>query len=202
LSRADKAVAFIAKLKLTGDYHGKSFCLRPWQEDFVRQLFALDKTGKRQIRKALYLLPRKQAKTMLLAALILIFLVAEPKSGQEIYSAAASREQAARIFTYLCAIINQSPWLRDRCRILQNRKEIIFVPKGNTYRALSSQSSTAHGLAPNVVVCDELHAWEPRKGRLLYEALTTGFGHAQEPLLINISTAGNSKHSLLWEEYS
>ena len=199
---ADKAVRFISSLKLTGDFHGTPFKLATFQEDFVRQLIGtVDANGKRQYKTACYFLSRKSGKTFLIASLVLYFLCAEGKSSQEIYSAASSIEQSGKIFSYCVAILNQCPYLRDRCRILHNRKEIVFTPRANTYRSLSSQGSTAHGLAPSVCVTDELAQWEPRKGRLLYEALSTSFAHSQEGLFIHITTAGNSKHSLLWPEY-
>src|SRR4051812_30971946 len=94
---ANKAVRFINNLTHTGDYSGQPFQLRPWQESIIRRLFGtLKKDGRRQFKRCFLFLSRKQAKTELSAA-ICVFMLVSGGQGQEIYSAAASREQAARI---------------------------------------------------------------------------------------------------------
>jgi phage terminase large subunit-like protein len=104
----------------------------------------------------------------------------------EVYSAANDRFQAARIFNEMAAIIERVPWLDDRVSIKRFTKELEDV--GGTesiYAALSRESGTKMGVAPSVVIYDELGQSE---GRDLLDALDTAMGKRAEPLMIIIST--------------
>jgi phage terminase large subunit-like protein len=113
---------------------------------------------------------------------------AEPRG--EVYSAASDRNQAARIFRELEAMILADPDLRARCNIQRFSKKIEVLSgdgAGSTYEALSS---------PSFVVCDELAQWPNRE---LYDALMTGGGARQEPLTVVISTMSSDPHHVLSE---
>ena len=63
----------------------------------------------------------------------------------------------------------------------------------------------AHGLAPSLVVADELHAWPSsmsnQRGDELWEALTQGSGDRPESLVVAITTAGGHTDTLLGRLY-
>ena len=86
----------------------------------------------------------------------------------------------------MAAIIERVPWLDDRVSIKRFTKELEDV--GGTesiYAALSRESGTKMGMAPSVVIYDELGQSE---GRDLLDALDTAMGKRAEPLMIIIST--------------
>jgi len=200
--RGAKAVRFISKLTLVGDHSGRPFELREWQESFIRQLLGTVKPdGKRLYTDAFLFIPRKNAKTTLIAALGLYFLVAEGKSGQAIFSAASSREQAGIIFNTMRQMILSSPFLNSICEIQNNRKEIWFHARNNCFRSLAYKAGSNHGLNPSVVLCDELHTFQGEQGRHFWQALTTGSGAREEPLFLTITTAGESKLGVCYEQY-
>src|SRR5690348_8699584 len=99
-TQADRAVRFINNLTHTGgNNEGKPFELRDWQDDIIRRLFGtLKPDGTRQYETCFLFLPRKQGKTELSAAIMIYCLLGQGKRGQEIYSAAADRRQAAKLF--------------------------------------------------------------------------------------------------------
>lgn len=199
-----EAITFFEKLPLAGDYLGERFKLRPWQREIVESIFGrVDKDGKRLVRKAYISLPRKHAKTFLCAAIALYCLVHPPIGDQEVYSCAASRDQAGKIFEYMVVMINQTPYLQKRMKIGYQRKEITYLPKMNKYRALAASPQTVHGLSPNILILDELAQWSGPKAQLLYDGLTTGQGARKEPLQIIITTAGHNQDpgNLCFQEY-
>src|SRR5262245_3842674 len=110
MSPADRVCGFFPCLQLTtGEYAGKPFLLRPWQEDIVRAIYRLD-GGRRVVRTALITMARKNGKTQLAAGLAAAHLfgpLAEPRG--EVYSAASDRNQSARIFRELEAVILADP---------------------------------------------------------------------------------------------
>ena len=96
------------------------------------------------------------------------------------------RFQAGRIHSEMAAIIERVPWLDDRVTIKRFTKELEDV--GGTesiYAALSRESGTKMGMAPSVVIYDELGQTE---GRDLLDALDTAMGKRAEPLMVVIST--------------
>jgi len=199
--RADKAIAFISRLKQSGENRGKPVVLAPYQIDFIQQLFGrVDEEGNRIVTDAFLFLPRRQGKSFLIAALVVYFLFGEGrgKQGMEIYSAATNRDQAGRIFKYVSDIIRQNPHLAKNCRILSQTKKVIVDSLDNEYQSLSSDESSAHSLNCAVVIADELHAWKKRE---LFDTLHTGFGNRTEYLFCTITTAGANRYSVCYEEY-
>ena len=139
------------------------------------------------MRTAVLSVGRGNGKTTLAAMLGLCHLAGpEAESRGEVYSAANDRFQASRIFAEMAAIIERVPWLDERVTIKRFTKELEDV--GGTesiYVALSRESGTKMGMAPSVVIYDELGQSE---GRDLLDALDTAMGKRAEPLMIVIST--------------
>jgi phage terminase large subunit-like protein len=193
LSRADKVIAFIQSLKLTtGKHAGKRFRLRPWQKEIIQGIYAV-KNRRRSVRTALITMARKNGKTTLAAGLAACHLLGpESEARGEIYSSASDRNQAARIFRELEAMILADPHLSDRCNIVRFSKKIEVLSgdgAGSIYEALSSDARKAHSLSPSFVVCDELAQWPDRE---LYDNLVTGLGARNEPLVVVISTMSSN----------
>ena len=188
LSRAQRVISFVESLPCTsGPKAGTLFQLRPWQKKFIRTVYKTNKDGERLVRTAVLSVGRGNGKTTLAAMLGLCHLAGpEAESRGEVYSAANDRFQAGRIFAEMAAIIERVPWLDERVSIKRFTKELEDV--GGTesiYAALSRESGTKMGMAPYVVIYDELGQSE---GRDLLDALDTAMGKRAEPLMIIIST--------------
>jgi phage terminase large subunit-like protein len=194
-------IAFIEGLKLTaGSHAGKPFKLRPWQRAEIEAIYATDADGRRMVRQALETMARKNGKTQLASALALAHLAgpeAEPRG--EVYSAAADRNQAGRVFREMEATIIADPDLSGRCNIQRfaKRIEVMSGPgAGSVYEALSSDARKAHSLSPSFVICDELAQWLNRD---LFDNLVTGTGARDEPLVIVISTQSADPNHVMSE---
>ncbi len=193
---SNPAVEFINSLHHTGDFWGKPFALRPWQEEIVRQIF--DETGKARYRKVFIALPRKQGKTELAAAILLYLMFGTGKKAQRLFSASGDREQAALIYGAAAAMIRQSQALSDIALVYDGYKRIECKPIDGRYQALSSESAQKYGLRPSVIMLDELWVLPNRD---LYKALSTSLGATVDPLTVLITTAGWDQTSLCWEEW-
>lgn len=193
------AVKFINALTHTkGAFAGQPFRLRPWQRKIVEALFKTA-AGRRVIRTCLLMLPRKNGKSEIAAAIALYMLLADGEVGAEVYSAAADRDQAALVFGVAAQMIRNNKTLDARCEILDSQKRIVHHPSGSVYRAISAEAYSKHGFNPSAVIYDELHAAPDRR---LWDVLATAQGARSDPLLFAISTAGFDRHSILWELYS
>src|SRR5580765_6923058 len=199
-SPAAKAVRLINQLPHTkGPFAGEPFNLRPWQEQIIRQLLKTRRGGRRQYRTCLLMLPRKNGKSELCAALAIYFLLFDGEQGGEIYSAAADKDQAALVFNVAAAMIRAEPELEALVEIVESQKRIVHRQSGSFYRAISAEAYSKHGFNASVVIYDELHAAQTRE---LWDVLSTSQGARAQPLMIAITTAGYDRHSILWELYS
>lgn len=195
-ARAQRVIDFIERLKITiGDDAGKAFRLRDWQKKFVRDVYSrTTEEGNRATRRAVLSIARKNGKTELAAALVLVHLIGpEAELNGEIYSAANDREQASIVFNAVKRMIEASPALSARLAITGSTKTIHvkgsgLKSAGSRFRALSADAGTKHGLNPSFVVYDEL---AQAKSRELLDTLLTSQGARKEPLFLTISTQNN-----------
>jgi len=184
-----------------GPFAGQTFQLRPWQEtQIIRPLFSINKpTGLRQYRTCLLMMPRKNGKTELCAALARDGLLFDNEIGAEVYSAANDKDQAALCFNVAAQMVRNDPELYAACEIIDSQKRIVHRKSGSIYRAISAEAYSKHGLNASRVIYDELHAAPTRD---LWDVLASSTGARAQPLMIAISTAGYDRHSILWELYA
>lgn len=196
---AERAIAFISSLKHTkGVWYGKNFDLLPWQERIVRDLFGtLKPNGYRQYNTAYVEIPKKQGKSELAAAVALYLTCGDGEHGAEVYGCASDRQQASIVFDVACGMIDQSPALKKRCKIIPSQKRIVYLPLNSFYQVISAEAYTKHGLNVHGVIFDELHA---QPNRALYDVMLHGSGDARkQPLYFLITTAGTDRNSICWE---
>ena len=194
--KADRAVRFIENLRHTkGKWAGKRFWLLPWQEQIIWDVFGIvDDRGNRQFRTAYVEIGKKNGKSELAAAVALYLLFADNEPSAEVYGAAADRQQASIVFDVANQMVQMTPALMKRCKIMAATKRIVNYSNAGFYQVLSAEVGTKHGLNVSGLVLDEVHAQPNRK---LYDVLTKGSGDAREqPLFFLITTAGTDKESI------
>jgi phage terminase large subunit-like protein len=195
---ADRIINFVESLPITsGILAGQRFHLDTWQRKIIKGIYRTNAKGKRIVRQALLTLPRKNGKTGLTAAFALAHLCgpASEKRGQ-VYSAAASRDQAANIYREMNPIIQQVPGLRRRVIIRDFNKHLEDVETESNYFALSADANTKYGFSASFIVYDELAQAPDRR---LWTALTTSTGARAEPLTVVISTQSPDSESIMSE---
>lgn len=171
---------------------GAPFILLPWQRQIVHDVFGWKRrdNDERRFNEVYIEVPRKNGKSYFVSALALYLLIADGQDSPEVYVAASNREQSGIVYKDVVSMIRQSKWLGERTTIVQY-KSLITAPKRNgILRALSREGKGSHGTYPSAVIRDELHEWTGSKAESLAEALTSGWGGRNSPLLIDITTAG------------
>lgn len=195
--RSAAIIEFIEMLKIpSGADQGKPFRLRDWQKEIIRGVYdPVDERGKRRVRRVLITMARKNAKTTLIAALVLVHLIGpEARERQQIFSAANDREQAAEVYQAAAAMVEMDEDLSRLVRPIASRKRLVCHALGSFYVALSADAKTKHGKNPALWIYDEL-AQAPKTD--LYDALDTSQGAQDEPLGIVISTQAIDPRSLM-----
>tara|TARA_R110002020_G_scaffold273792_1_gene488953 strand:+ start:470 stop:2041 length:1572 start_codon:yes stop_codon:yes gene_type:complete len=192
---AERAVGFFRDCltHVKGEKAGLPFELDHWQENIVATLFGwkLD-NGYRRFRTSYIEIPRKNGKSTLCAGLALYMLISDGEAGAEVFSAAAEREQASIVFDIAAEMVAADQLLREHTTTF--RKSII---KGSSsYKVLSADAYTKHGLNASAIIFDELHA---QPNRDLWDVLSTSTGARTQPLTIAITTAGYDRNSICYQ---
>ena len=197
--KADRAVTFIENLCHTkGKWAGTRFWLLPWQEQLIRDIFGIVKPdGNRQFRTAFVEICKKVGKSELAAAIALYLLYADNEPSAEVYGAAADRQQASIVFDVAKQMVEMSPALMKRSKLMGATKRIVNYGNAGYYQVLSAEVGGKHGFSVSGLVFDEIHT---QPNRQLYDVLTKGSSDArQNPLHFIITTAGNDRHSIAYE---
>ena len=201
-AKADRAVRFIENLCHTkGRWAGKPFWLLPWQEQIIRDIFGIVKEDDtRQFRTAYVEIPKKNGKSELAAAIALYLLYADNEPSAEVYGAAADRQQASIVFDVAKRMVEMTPALLKRSKIMAATKRLVNYSNVGFYQVLSAEVGTKHGLNVSGLVLDELHA---QPNRSLVDVLTKGSGDARtQPLYFLITTAGTDRNSICYEYHT
>lgn len=195
---ADRVVQFFRTylVHIKGELGGKPIDPMPWErEEILRPLFGWKRwDGLRRYRQAWIEIPRKNDKTTLSAGIGLYLTFADGEPGAEVYAAAADREQAGICFGIASAMVQSADPLRERCDVLT--KAIVIPATFSSYKVLSADAFTKHGLNAHGVIFDEVHA---QRTRDLIDVLHTSTGARRQPLEVYITTAGHDRHSIAYE---
>lgn len=150
----------------------------------------------RVIRTVWIEIPRKNGKSTLTSGISGVLLLADGEMGAEVYNAAGSTLQAGRVFDDAKRMLMTSKAARSRIEPL---KEVVRVPKtGSILRVLSRVAETAHGLNVSGATIDEIHTLRLR--RALVEAIETGTGARDQPLIVFITTADEAEEGTIYDE--
>jgi phage terminase large subunit-like protein len=198
---ADRLVKFFPRhfKHVKGPMAGQPFVLADWQaERIIRPIFGWKRKSDntRRYRRVYIEIPRKSGKSTLSAGLGIIGLTADRELGAEVYSAAADRDQAAIVFDVAKSMVEADPDLSRMIRPF--RRSMTYEEKASSYKVLSADAPTKHGLNASMILFDELHA---QPNRELWDVLTTSTGARTQPLIIAITTAGYDRHSICWEQH-
>lgn len=179
---------FIKHIKhFAGKAAGKHFELMPWQKWVIGSVIGIKHkdSGLRVCRELFVLVARKNGKTALIAALSLYLMIADGEASPSIGCVAASRDQARILFE---TAQQYAKSLDPKNSQIKNfRNYIKFIPNNGEFKVFSSDSSNLDGLSLSTAILDEGHA---QKDNLLYSVLKSSMGFRQQPLMVQITTAG------------
>ncbi|MDI9433114.1 MAG: terminase large subunit [Planctomycetota bacterium] len=189
---------------IEGALAGQRFILETWERAIVANLFGwyrrdfLDRVVRRY-RKAFVFVPRKNGKTPLAAAIHNAVFFLDPEAGQINNIAAASRDQASKLYRHIVGMVNNEPEMAKRCHQYATTR-CLTKPDNTVTKVIPADENVAHGDNQHLGIIDELHAQPNRK---LYDALVTAMASANriQPLMLFVTTADYDRPSICNEEY-
>ena len=181
---------------------GTPLLLEPWQKFCIYGMLTFYKPGtdERLVKEAFIFIPRKNGKTLFVAALAFGLAMLERKSGSKVYVVGAAMKQAQETFDSWNFNITRALYpskedaIADGWRILDN-----FQTHALTNGDLAGGSVELHALAANpdkqdslnanIIIADEIHAYKTPKQ---YNVLKESTKAYTNKLVIGITTAGDN----------
>jgi phage terminase large subunit-like protein len=196
---AEKKVWFIENRcrHVEGKLYGHPLILPDaFKDEILRPVFGLFKpNGKRLINKVFIQMPRKNAKTTMMAAVELAMLFNDGENSAQIYNCAGDDEQAGLLFSAAKKMVSLDPVLRKASKTFSS--SIIY--KDSYIKKITSKSDTKHGFNTHGWIYDELHV---AKNSDLYDTMDTSVGQRDNPIGWAITTPGTEKLSICYRQYT
>lgn len=189
LIHANDACDFIEKLPhVEGRWDTENIVLHPAHVFFVVNLFGFrNLDGTRRFTSALLSIARKNAKSLLAAAILLYCLCCEDEPGPQVISAATTGSQARIVFNAAKRMVEMTPDLREAFSLEAFANAIAAWQVGGNFRPINAKASTQDGLNPSHVVLDEIHA---HKSHDLLNVLQSAAGARLNALWLYTTTEG------------
>lgn len=181
---------------------GKPFILEPWERFCVygMLIFFWPGTQERVVKEALIMIPRKNGKTLFVAALAYALALLERMSGSKVYVVGATLKQAMETFDSWAYNVERVMYKgrkaaqADGWRILDNNMEHSIshpnIAGGSiSLNALASNPDGQDSFNCNIVIADELHAYKSGKQ---YDVLKEATNAYTNKLVVGITTAGDN----------
>lgn len=195
--RANRAVRFMELLPHTkGKWAAQKqrLKLEPWQCFIECNLFGWVRkdNGLRRFRESYEEVPRKNGKSIRLAARGLYLFAADGEAGAEVYSGATTEKQAHEIYLPAWLMANKTTGLRDRFGIEQagnakNPGPMYVLADMSKFETIIGKPGD--GASPHAALVDEYHEHDTDH---MIDAMQTGMGAREQPLLSIITTAGSN----------
>ena len=196
-AKANRAPALMQLLPhVKGKWAAKSEKIRleAWQLFSECNLFGWvrDDCGLRRFRQSYEEIPRKNGKSIRAAARGIYLFAADGEHGAEVYSGATTEKQAHEVFRPAWQMVQKLDGLRGRfgIELAGNSKN-----PGTMYRTDDMSKfetligKPGDGSSPHGAIIDEYHEHDTDH---MVDAMQTGMGAREQPLLSIITTAGSN----------
>lgn len=179
---------------IKGKWAGEKIKLEPHQVFFQCAIWGwLKKSNeKRRFNTAYIEVPRKNGKSTDAAIAGLYMLTADDENSSEVFSGATTEKQALEVFRPAWLMTNKTPGFKRKFGV-----EISGTPRNPTSIHIVSDMSRfeplignpGEGSSPHCTIIDEYHE---HRSSDQYDAMETGMGSREQPLMFVITTAGSN----------
>jgi phage terminase large subunit-like protein len=185
-----------------GSKAGDKLTLDDWQKErIVYPLFGWKKKSNdlRRYRTAFLFIPRKNAKTTLIAAVALSIMFQDGENGAQLFCLGSVKNQSDIIFRIMKIMITNEGLLEERLKI---RGDYFEDEDTNSFIKTIANSPGKHGLNAHAMFVDELHEFLLPKQVEAIEAIETSMMARTQPIKFYMTTAGSEVNSRCYDEYN
>ena len=198
---AQNAIAFIERYchHYKGKLAPRRIKLDLWERAAISLIFGIvDASGKRQFTEVIWIIGRKQGKTLLAAAIATYMAYAAGEYGSELYMLAPKIDQSDLVYSAVEFNVRAEPELNAITKSTKYRG-LMIQETNTTIKKLAFSSKKSDGYNPMFFVADEVAAWPGVNGLRQWEVMVSGTGAREEPLGMAISSGGYENEGLFDE---
>ncbi|MBF9042964.1 terminase large subunit [Rhodobacterales bacterium HKCCE4037] len=195
---AEKALAIFKRLRvpdLVGNPTYGEVC-GDWVFDFVRAIFgAYDpETKRRKIREFFLLVPKKNGKSAIAAAIIVTAAIMNERPAAEAILIAPTQEIAGIAFKQAEGIVRLDPALQRIFKVQTHLKKITHMVTGCEIKVLSADGNVVTGSKATYILIDETHVLGAKiKAPEVFLELRGGLKSRPEGFLLQITTQSKER---------
>ena len=199
-ARVDRVLASFAVLRHTqGRWAGKPLTPDSWQVAYILAptfgwIHEVDGRWVRVIRHLYVEVSRKGGKSTMLGGILTYMLGADGEQGAQVIAAASTKDQASFVFAPIKQLVQKSPDLKGFMTAYQS--SIVHQSSGSVLRVITSVAESQFGGNIHCAGIDELHI---HKTPDLVDALETGVGAREQPLIVKITTADDGRRDTIYD---
>lgn len=174
--------------------------LKPFQCFFIANVFGWrfkNNPEKYRYRESVLFIPRKNAKTFIVALIVIILMLTEPNYS-EFYSICIDRELAGEVKKAIQQILDSSPYVAKYFNIpktLRSKNECTLTH--SFYQPRTAQANSNNSIKPSAFIADEIGAFKDAKN---IKAMQSGQLNVNNPLTFKLTTAYAEDHSIMLDE--
>lgn len=199
-ARVDRVLASFAVLRHTqGRWAGRPLIPDPWQVAYVLAptfgwIHKVDGRWVRVIRHLYVEVSRKAGKSTMLGGILTYMLGADGEQGAQVIAAASTKDQASFVFAPIKQLVQKSPDLKGLMTAYQS--SVVHPASSSVLRVITSIAESQFGGNIHCAGIDELHV---HKTPDLVDALETGVGAREQPLIVKITTADDGRRDTIYD---
>ena len=199
-ARVDHVLKAFKRLRHTqGKWAGHELVPDPWQVAYIlAPTFGWVRRNRdghmvRFIKQLFVEVSRKNGKSTLAGGLGIYLTCADGEQGAQVLTAATTEKQAAYVFDPVRQLARSSPWLKPY--VQPRAKRIVHEATNSYFEVVASVAEALHGGNIHAAVVDELWA---HKTPDLIDAIETGTGSREQPLIVYITTADDGQQATIY----
>ncbi len=198
--RVDRVLRAFGVLRhVKAEFAGQPLVPDPWQVAYIlAPVFGWVQRNEHgrwvRVVTELYVdVPRKNGKSTLAGGVAIYLTAADGEQGAEVVVAATTKDQASFVFAPIKTLAESSPALRKHVKAYASK--IVHQSSGSYMQVIANAADAQYGANIHGGIVDELHL---HKSPDMVEALSTGTGSREQPLLVLITTADDGSQGTIY----
>ena len=210
--KANKAIEWIEahSFHTEGVLAPNNLELELWQKAMLSVIFGvMDKNGHRQFREVVFVVARKNGKSLLASAIANYTFRIDGGFGARVFCIAPKLEQADIVYNNIWTMIQLDPEYQalkleiEQSKDMHNKRtiddsmlarhrqsDLAVLGTNSTVKKIAFSSKKSDGFNPSLTICDEVASWPGDQGLKQYEVMKSAMGARPEGLMFSCTTSG------------